>query len=105
MIKPCVPLQVAFGHVHNGLITGKDTALYPKCNMGKFITQPIGINRYRGHSVANINSKQNDIIISTNEQEGKTFHDFNCCIKLNDISYQAPIRINESTTHIRHLLS
>lgn len=61
MIKPCVPLQVAFGHVHNGLITGKDTALYPKCNMGKFITQPIGINRYRGHSVATL--KANKMIL------------------------------------------
>ena len=44
--------------------------------------------RYRGQSVATLNVKQNDIIISTKKKDDKNLRDFNCDIKLNDISWR-----------------
>lgn len=45
--------------------------------------------RYRGQSVATLDATQNDIIISTNDQDDKNLRDFNCNIKLNNISWRS----------------
>ena len=44
--------------------------------------------RYRGQSVATLKANQNDITISSKKQDDKNLRDFNCNIKLNDISWQ-----------------
>ncbi|HAL65807.1 MAG TPA: hypothetical protein DCP10_09595 [Bacteroidales bacterium] len=44
--------------------------------------------RYRGQSVATLKANQNDINISTKKQDDKNLRDFNCDIKLNDISWR-----------------
>ncbi len=44
--------------------------------------------RYRGQSVATLKANQNDITLSTEKQENRNQRDFNCNIKLNDISWR-----------------
>ena len=44
--------------------------------------------RYRGQSVATLKANQNDIAISTKDQDDKNLRDFNCDINLNDISWR-----------------
>ena len=44
--------------------------------------------RYRGQSVATLKANKNNITISTKEKNDKNLRDFNCHIKLNDISWQ-----------------
>lgn len=44
--------------------------------------------RYRGQSVATLKANNNDISISTKQQDVKNLRDFNCDIKLNDIAWQ-----------------
>lgn len=44
--------------------------------------------RYRGQSVATLKVNQNDITISTKKQDDKNLRDFNCDIKLNDVSWR-----------------
>lgn len=44
--------------------------------------------RYRGQSVATLKVNQDDIIISTKEQNSNNLRDFNCDIKLNNISWK-----------------
>lgn len=43
--------------------------------------------RYRGQSVATLKANKNDITISTKGKDDKNLRDFNCDIKLNDISW------------------
>lgn len=44
--------------------------------------------RYRGQSIATLKANENNITISTKEQDDKNLRDFNCTIKLNDIPWQ-----------------
>lgn len=44
--------------------------------------------RYRGQSVATLKVNKGNIIISTKEQDDKNLRDFNCNIKLNDITWK-----------------
>lgn len=44
--------------------------------------------RYRGQSVATLTASQNEILISTKDQNENNLRDFNCDIKLNDICWR-----------------